>query len=60
MKVKFSKPKAVVQGDINAFAQAIGHTVSSELERFFLNLTVPNLKRISSRWVRIMSQVLMS
>ncbi|SDX78747.1 SMI1-KNR4 cell-wall [Pseudomonas syringae] len=35
MKVKFTKPKAVVQEDIIAFAQAIGHTVSSELERFF-------------------------
>ena len=36
MSVKFSKPKAIEQKDINRFAQAVGCTLPDDLEKFFL------------------------
>lgn len=38
MNIKFSKPKAIEQKDMIAFSQAIGCTLSGEVERFFLEL----------------------
>lgn len=36
MNIKFSKPKAVERKDIDFFAQALGCSLSGDLERFFL------------------------